>query len=128
MSGARRFEELICWQLAFELRKQLLVVTRKPQVCNDLTLRDQLRDSARSAPRNIAEGFGRGTDAEFARYLDIARGSLMESQNHIRDAIDCGYVTAAEGDALLQLARRAGAATAGLQRYLRHSRQRRDQE
>ena len=122
MVGAKRFTELICWQLSFDLRKQILDITSRPGVRSDVTLRDQLRDSARSAPRNIAEGFGRRTNIEFARYLDIARGSLMETQNHIQDAAECGYVTSAECEALLKLARRAGAATAGLQNHLRRSR------
>jgi hypothetical protein len=39
----------------------------------------------RSAPRNIAEGFGRYDPREFARYLRIARASLMETRNHLND-------------------------------------------
>ena len=85
----------------------------------DLRFRGQLTDAAAGAPRTIAEGFGRRTHAEFARYLDFARGSLMECQNHLRDAADRRYITLEERDHLTILAKRAGGAVAALQRYLR---------
>jgi four helix bundle protein len=41
----------------------------------------------------IAEGFGRFNPADFARFVVMARSSLMESQNHLRDAVDKRYIT-----------------------------------
>ena len=46
-------------------------------------LADQLRRSAQSVPQNIAEGCGRTTRADKARYYTIARGSAMESASHL---------------------------------------------
>jgi hypothetical protein len=43
----------------------------------------------------------------------------METQNHLHDAVDRGYITGAERDQLITLAKRAGGAIAALQRYLR---------
>jgi four helix bundle protein len=69
----------------------------------------------------MAEGFGRRTHREFALFLDIARGSLMECQNHLQDAFDRKYLGTAEFNTLDALARRTCGAVARLQRYLRPS-------
>ena len=119
MPGARHFRELVCWQLARDLKSALYQVTDSEAVRRDLRFCDQLRDAAASAPRNIAEGFGRRTHADFAKFLDIARGSLMECQNHLQDAVDRGYLTSEDFSQLNSLAQRTCGAVAGLQRYLR---------
>jgi four helix bundle protein len=119
MAGARHFRDLTCWQLAHELKLALYTVADSPAVKADFRFREQLLDAARSAPRNIAEGFGRRTHREFTLFLDIARGSLMECQNHLHDAVDRKYVTPAEFNTLDALARRTCSAVARLQQYLR---------
>ena len=119
MAGARHFRELVCWQLAYELKKELSHIAAVARGKGDFRFCEQLRDAARSAPRNIAEGFGRRTHAEFARFLDVARGSLDECQNHLQDALDEGYVEQSEYERLVTLAKRTSGAVAGLQRYLR---------
>jgi four helix bundle protein len=118
MAGARHFRDLTCWQLANELKLSLYKLTDSPMIKADVRFREQLMDAARSAPRNIAEGFGRRTHREFALFLDIARGSLMECQNHLQDAVDRKYLTAEDFKALDALARRTCGAVARLQRYL----------
>jgi four helix bundle protein len=120
-SGARHYKELTCWQLANELKLRIYKVVKRPVVARDVRFRDQIRDSAASGPRNISEGFGRRTHADFAHYLDIARGSLMETQNHLEDARDRRYLTSAECNELVILTKRACGAVAGLQRYLRNN-------
>ena len=81
MAGARHFRELDCWQLARELKIKLYDLSDSGPVKKDFRFREELRDAAASAPHNIAEGFGRRTNREFAHFLDIARGSLMECQD-----------------------------------------------
>src|SRR5437588_25168 len=119
MAGARHFRELTCWQLANELKLGIYRLCEQPEVKRDFRFHDQLRDAAASAPRNIAEGFGRRTHADFARFLDVARGSLSETQNHLQDAVDRGYLDANEFARLNSISERAAGATARLQRYLR---------
>ena len=66
----------------------------------------------------MAEGFGRFNPADFARFLVMARASVMESQNHLRDAVDKGYITKEirlEHDALAAAALRE---VTGLMEYL----------
>jgi four helix bundle protein len=86
--------------------------------CTDWRFRDQVRDAAASAPRNVAEGFGLFKPRLFARHVRIARGSLAETKNHIQDARARGLLTSDESAELLLLCHRALGATTGLLRYL----------
>jgi four helix bundle protein len=119
VAGARHFTELDCWKLADELKVAPYRFSNRRAVQRDLSYREQLREAAASAPRNIAEGFGRRTNVDFARFLDIARGSLMECQNHLKDGVDRGHLDSTESAALISLAKRASGAVAALQRHLR---------
>ena len=91
--GVRDFRDLVCWQLSEELKCEVLAFTAIPPVSRDYKFCDQIRDSSACAPRNISEGFGRYRPAEFARFLEYARSSLMETQNHLIDAHDRTYLS-----------------------------------
>ena len=114
MAGVSRYEDLVVWQLANQLQRTVFELTATGPVFRDFKFRDQVRDSAASVTRNIAEGFGRFGDAEFARFLRIARGSLMETHNSLRDGHDRGYFTASQTAGLQRLAGRATKAATGL--------------
>jgi four helix bundle protein len=116
---ARRYQDLDCWQLSNELKRRVYAFIALRPASLDFKFCNQIRDSARGAPRTIAEGFGRFRPTEFARYLEFARASLIETQNHLGDALDCGYITRVEHDALFELADRAIGATTKLLQYLR---------
>jgi hypothetical protein len=51
--------------------------------------------------------------------LEYARASLIETQNHLDDALDCRYTTQKEHDELFKMADRAIGAVTDLHRYLR---------
>ena len=55
-------------------------------------LTQQLRRAAVSIPSNIAEGHGRRTDRDFARYLSIAHGSACETETQLAIAERLGYL------------------------------------
>jgi four helix bundle protein len=78
-----------------------------------------IRRASRSAPANIAEGFGRETHRDFAHFLSIARASLLETENHLAHARTCEYLTADEHTRLATLCKRAIVATTRLIAYLR---------
>jgi four helix bundle protein len=125
MPGVRRFEDFDCWKLSNELKLAIYEVVERPHIKTDRDFCDQIRSAVASAPANIAEGFGRRSDAEFAHFLDIARGSLNECRNHLGDARDRNYIDERERAALNSLASRAVGAVAGLQRYLRRRKRKR---
>ena len=116
---ARRYQDLECWQLSTELKRRVYAFIARPAAASDFEFCNQIRRAARGAPRTIAEGFGRFRPTEFARYLEFARASLIETQNHLGDALDCGYVDTTEHDELSALAERAIGATTRLMQYLR---------
>ena len=110
----RDFRELVCWQLSYELKCEVLAFIENGPASKDLKYRDQLKDSASSAPRNIAEGFGRFRPGDFARFLEIARASLIETRNHLIDGRDRGYLANPLYSRLQNLARAASNATTKL--------------
>jgi four helix bundle protein len=116
--AARTYREIVCWQLSNDLKRRVYALIRKPEVAKDFDFCDQIRRSARGAPRAISEGFGRFRPADFARYLEYARASLMETQNYLDDALDNEYVTAEEHRQLFALAERAIGASTKLHAYL----------
>ena len=116
--GVRSFTELDAWQLANELKLGVYALIRHGDAQRDMEFRNQIRNAAASAPRNIAEGFGRYVPRDFSQYLRIANGSLMETSNHLQDGCDRGYFTTVDIEPLQTLARRASAAATSLIRYL----------
>ncbi len=115
---ATHYRELVCWQLSHELKREVIAFTATAPANRDWDFCRDIRRSARSAPANIAEGFGRDTHPDFAGFLARARASLVETENHLTDALECCYLTEAEYGRLMALAKRAQIVTTRLQSYL----------
>lgn len=81
----KKLEEIEIWNRGCELAVQIYRLTTKEPFAKDWSLRDQLRRAAISIPSNIAEGYERNSQAEFKRFLNIAKGSCGElrTQLHI---------------------------------------------
>ena len=112
MATAHTHEELDAWQLSAVLRDQILEASAGWQG-RDRKFYDQLRDAAASAPRNLAEGFGLFKPRQFARHARIARASLFELRDQIKDARSRNWLTTEQATSLLKLNGRAIGATTG---------------
>ena len=98
----RRFEDLKVWQEAMGIVREVYSCLK---TCKDFGLRNHIQPSAVSIPSNIAEGFERGTNKEFIRYLLIAKGSCGELRTQLYLVRDLGYIDMGEGIELLERAR-----------------------
>jgi four helix bundle protein len=72
------FRNLKVWQRAHQLVLDLYAATRPFPTDERYGLTSQMRRAAMSVATNIAEGCGRGSDQDFARFLQIAMGSASE--------------------------------------------------
>jgi len=119
MPLAETFEELRVWQQARELVRIIYGIAEQGDVkCQDFGFRDQIQRAAISVMNNIAEGFERGSKADFARFLDIAKGSCGEVRSMTYAAEDLGYLQAIKAsdirDTTLALSRGIAALTKSL--------------
>ena len=96
------FKELKIWQKGRQFVKDIYILTRKFPNEELFVLTSQMRRAAISIPSNIAEGSGRGTDKDFARFLDIATGSAYELESQLYIACDLEYFPEAELDMYLE--------------------------
>ncbi|MBK9526991.1 MAG: four helix bundle protein [Acidobacteria bacterium] len=92
MSSFRKFEDILAWQKARMLTKRVYQVTRQEEFARDYGLRDQIRRASVPIMANIAEGFGRKTNKEFANFLVMSHGSAAEVQSHLYIALDLTYI------------------------------------
>jgi len=115
----RRFEDLQAWQKARGLVREVYKSCQDEKLKKDWGFRDQFCRAAVSSMSNIAEGFGRKNDREFARFLDIAKGSTTEVQSLLHVALDVGYLNRDQFDRLYKLAGEAASLISGLTSYLR---------
>jgi len=74
------------WRESIDLLKSVYSISGKFPAEHRFGLTSQVQRSALSVPSNIAEGAGRGGNQEFIRYLQIARGSLMELDTQLQIA------------------------------------------
>ena len=96
----RDFKKLIAWQKSHRLSLAIHAVASQSQLRISPGLRSQLLRSAAAVPANISEGSGARTEAEFARYLDIALKSAREVENHLINARDLNCIAVVRCDRL----------------------------
>jgi four helix bundle protein len=87
------FKELRVWQKAHTLALEIYQVSRGFPRDEIYGLTSQIRRAALSVGANIAEGCGRRSGGEFARFLQIARGSASELEYHRLVARDLKLLT-----------------------------------
>ena len=90
------YEDLRVWQAGISLCADVYRVTSAFPADERFGLTSQMRRASVSVPSNIAEGWGRGTRADYLRFLRIARGSLFEIKTQIVIAERIGLASAAD--------------------------------
>ena len=121
MAGFKRFEEINAWQKSRHVTKLIYEITSRGIFSKDFGLRDQIRRSGLSIMANIAEGFGRRSDKEFANFLNIAHGSAAETQSHLYIATDLGYLHQKDFERLYELLDEVSRMIMSLSQHLRRS-------
>jgi four helix bundle protein len=116
MGLVERFEDLRAWQEARRLARGVYQVTSEGSFAKDFGLRGQIQRAAVSAMTNVAEGFDCDSKAEFARFLGIARRSVVEVQSLLHMALDASHIDRQAFDA--HYAQAAKALIGGLKQSL----------
>lgn len=93
--GVRSFEDLLAWQEARQLAKQVYLVTRRFPKDEQFALTSQMRRAAASVTANIAEGFSRQALPDKVHFYSMALGSLTELQSFLYTALDVDYINEA---------------------------------
>jgi four helix bundle protein len=96
------FKRLKVWEKAHALTLAIYETTARFPKTELYGLTSQLRRACASIAANIAEGCGRGSNSDFARFLQIAFGSACETEYHVLLARDLGFLSTETHEALAQ--------------------------
>jgi len=92
MARPKSYRELIVWQKAMALARQVYILSEALPKQEAYGLVSQIRRAAVSVASNIAEGYGRLTDLQFRHFLGNARGSLYEMQTQLELAASLNFL------------------------------------
>ncbi len=120
--GVQRFEDLIAWQKARQLTADIYRMTANGSFARDFGLRDQIQRAAVSVMSNIAEGFDRGSRAEFHQFLVIAKASCAEVRSQLYVALDIGHINEADFNRLRDLTEEVSKIIGGLRAAIQRKR------
>jgi four helix bundle protein len=118
MSGlghAESFRDLLVYQKARALQYEIFLLSRAFPQDERFSLCDQIRRSSRSIGANIAEAWAkRRYQAHFVSKLTDSDGEQYETQHWIETAVECGYLDAERGAALVEKCRLVGRLLGGM--------------
>ena len=118
MANIKRFEELECWRSARKLTKEVFLISDKGKLSKDFEIKNQIRSASLSIMNNIAEGFGRFSEKEFIRFLNVAQSSGLEVKSMLYLLEDLNYLNQDDLGNLMQEVNKTISLTLGLLRYL----------
>ena len=104
----KAFRKLIVWKRAHSMTLAVYKASEDFPRHELFGLSSQIRRSAASIGANIAEGYALGSSANYLRHLNIAIGSLAETEYHLELAHDLGYLVDADYSELCDLASEVG--------------------
>jgi four helix bundle protein len=101
-SKIKTFRDLLIWQKAMIFVTKVYKATMKYPRSETMGLISQLRRASVSVPSNIAEGFGRHAQRDFARFMHFAMGSLFEVQTQLEISHNLTMLPDAEYNELIE--------------------------
>jgi 2-aminomuconate deaminase len=121
MATIRRFEDLEIWQIARQLNKEIIELTKTTELMRDFGLKYQIMRSSESVMNNIAEGFGRASRLEFIQFLSISRGSANELKSQLTQGLDKKYINEIKFNILITETEKLNNKIAAFINYLNYS-------
>ena len=112
--AVEEFEDLVAWQKARALTKAIYQASSQGRFTRDYGLAGQIQRASVSIMSNVAEGFERGSRAEFAQFLSVAKGSCSEVRSQIYVALDNEYISEGTFSLLMAQAKEVGRIVGGL--------------
>lgn len=103
MSEIRSHRDLVVWQKGMDMVVQIYKLTESFPNTETYRLTNQITRAAASVPANIAEGQARSTAKDYAHFLAIAKGSLMETETFLMLAVRLTYLTQGQAGPTLSL-------------------------
>ncbi len=98
----KTFRELLVWQKPMDLVTDIYKETKAFPDAEKFGLTNQIRRASVSIPSNIAEGFGRKSDGDFARFISIAIGSNFEVQTQLEITRNVGFINERQLNLLIE--------------------------
>ena len=105
INNFKSFESLKTWQLARSFKNEIYLTSKRFPKEELYGLTQQIRRAATSITANVAEGYGRYNYQENIQFCRIARGSLLETLDHLYTALDQNYIYQTDFDKLYKLGR-----------------------
>ena len=121
MATFKKFEDIKAWQKARKVTGKIYSVTGLARFAQDFGLRNQIQRASVSVMANIAEGYGRHSDKEFANFLNMSHASVSEVQSHLYVALDLNYISTEAFEELYSLLEEIGRMTFVLASHLSKS-------
>jgi four helix bundle protein len=118
-----RFEKLEVWRKAIDFAEGVYAITKAFPDHERFGLTSQVRRAAVAASSNIAEGSGRSSDKDFAHFVQIAYGSLMEVVSQLHLAHRQSLVSEAQQTNLYSTAEELARMLSGLRSHLKRPKQ-----
>jgi len=112
------YKDLDVWSVSMRLVRVVYQITACMPPAERFGLIAQMRRAAVSVPSNIAEGYGRATPGDYARFARVARGSAAELETQVLIAVDLGMLGEGQAQEALALVDRVKAMLHNLIRSL----------
>jgi four helix bundle protein len=97
----QKFEDILAWQKGQDLAAEIYQLFQNSR---DFGFKDQITRAAVSISNNIAEGFERGSNADFSRFLYFSLGSCSEVKSMVYLAEKLKYLSIIQRDQIISQA------------------------